>query len=128
MRLGYREPCERRTLSTHRTLAALHSSRIWRRYAALLTSAEPTDVWRELCWRYVVFSGEVDGRVADIVFAVYARRWSPPVRAAIVDAVTGEVLARTGLRERTAQQPAETERLEQVERQPSLPGGRTVRS
>ncbi len=59
VRLGYREPCERRTLSARRTLAALRSSRVWRRHAALLTSAEPTDMWRELCWRYLVFPGEV---------------------------------------------------------------------
>ena len=42
VRLGYREPCERRTFSPQRTLAALRSSRVWRRHAALLTSAEPT--------------------------------------------------------------------------------------
>jgi hypothetical protein len=128
VRLGYREPCERRALSTQRTLAALRSSRTWRRYTALLTSAEPADIWRELCWRYVVFSGEVNGRAAHIVFAVYTRRWSPPVRAAIVDAVTGRVLGQTGQRAKTAQQPAETERAEQVERQPSLPGGLCGRS
>ena len=102
VRLGYREPCERRTVSTHRTLTALRSSRAWRRHADLLTSDEPTDIWRELCWRFAVFSGEVNGREADIVFAVYTRRWSPPVHAAIVDAVTGEVLGRSGLRQPTA--------------------------
>ncbi|HKB31695.1 MAG TPA: MauE/DoxX family redox-associated membrane protein [Streptosporangiaceae bacterium] len=95
VRLGYREPCERRALPRARTLAALRSSRAWRRYAEFLTSAEPTDVWRELCWRYAVFSGDINDREADIVFAVFTRRWSPPVRAAIVDAVTGEVLARS---------------------------------
>ncbi len=104
VRLGYREPCERRTVSARRTLAMLRSSRVWRRHAALLTSAEPTDMWRELCWRYAVYSGQVSGREADIVFAVYARRWGPPVRAAIVDAVTGELLARTG---RGGQSPAQ---------------------
>ncbi len=107
VRLGYREPCERRTFSPQRTLAALRSSRVWRRHSALLTSTEPTDMWRELCWRYAAYSGQVAGREADIVFAVYARRWSPPVRAAIVDAVTGELLARTGLRgEPKPQRPA----------------------
>ncbi len=102
IRLGYREPCERRTVAPHRTLAALRSSRTWRRHADLLTTAEPTDVWRELCWRYAVFSGEIGDREADIVFAVYTRRWSPPVRAAIVDAVTGEVLGQGGMRQPTA--------------------------
>ncbi len=96
VRLGYREPCERRTLSPRRTFATLRSSRAWRRHAALLTSAEPADMWRELCWQYLVFPGEVDGREADIVFAVYARRWRPPVRTAVIDARTGEALARSG--------------------------------
>jgi len=90
VRLGYREPCERRTLPVARTLAALRMSRAWRRHAVLLTSTDPADVWRELCWRYAVFPGDVNGREADVVFAVYLRRWSPPVRVAIVDAVTGE--------------------------------------
>jgi len=107
VRLGYREPCERRMFSRRRTLAALRSTRVWRRHAALLTSTEPTDMWRDLCWRYAAYSGQVAGREADIVFAVYARRWSPPVRAAVVDAMTGELLARTGRRgEPKARRPA----------------------
>jgi Methylamine utilisation protein MauE len=96
VRLGYREPCERRRLSSERTLAALRLSRAWRRHAGLLASAEPIDVWRELCWRYAVFAGQVNGRAAEVVFAVYTRRWSPPIRVAVVDALTGEPLGGTG--------------------------------
>lgn len=120
VRLGYREPCERRTLSPRRTFAALRSSRAWRHHAALLTGAEPADMWRELCWQYLVFPGEVDGREADIVFAVYARRWSPPVRAAVIDALTGEALTCTGRRDKTrAWRPAAPENGEVV----ASPGG-----
>ncbi|MGE5289714.1 MAG: MauE/DoxX family redox-associated membrane protein [Micromonosporaceae bacterium] len=96
VRLGYREPCERRPLSSQRTLAALRASRMWRYHAPMLTSTEPVDMWRELCWRYVVFPGHIDGREAEIVFAIYTRRWGPPIRVAIVDAVTGKVLGGTG--------------------------------
>lgn len=96
VRLGYREPCERRPLSSQRTLAALRASKAWRRHAAMLTSTEPADMWRELCWRYAVFPGHMDGRQTEVVFAIYTRRWGPPIRAAIVDAMTGEVLGGTG--------------------------------
>jgi len=106
IRLGYREPCERRLLATERTLVALHASRAWRRYVSLLTDTEPTDMWRELCWRYVVYRGAMNGRDVDVVFAVYTRRWSPPIRAAIVDAVTGETLATIG---RPARPPGQDE-------------------
>ncbi len=104
IRLGYREPCERRQLAAERTLTALHASRAWRRYLSVLTSTEPTDMWRELCWRYAVYAGEVNGRDVDVVFAVYTRRWSPPIRAAIVDAVTGDTLAAIGRPARRAGQ------------------------
>jgi len=124
VRLGYREPCERRTVSPRRTFAALRSSAAWRRHAALLTSAEPADMWRELCWQYLVFPGEVDGREADIVFAVYARRWSPPIRAAVIDPLTGEALARTARRDKTrARRPAAAENGEVVA---SPDGGRAT--
>jgi len=107
IRLGYREPCERRDLAAERTLAALHRSRAWRRYAKMLASPEPLDMWRELCWRYVVFPGERDGRVLDVVFAVYTRRRSPPIRAAIVDTVTGEILGGIGIPRRWADSPGQ---------------------
>jgi Methylamine utilisation protein MauE len=96
VRLGYREPCELRRLPPQRTLAALRSSRAWRRHEPMLTSSEPADMWRELCWRYVVFAGHANGRETEVVFAVYTRRWGPPIRVAVIDALTGEVLDSAG--------------------------------
>jgi hypothetical protein len=96
VRLGYRDPCELRTLPAQRTLAALRSSRAWRRHARMLTSAEPADMWRELCWRSVVFTGHANGRETEVIFAVYIRRWSPPIRVAVIDALTGEILDAAG--------------------------------
>ncbi len=58
VRLGYSEPCELRIVPAARTLAALHRSSQWRRHADLVTAAEPADMWRELCWRYVVYPGD----------------------------------------------------------------------
>jgi hypothetical protein len=91
VRLGYSEPCELRVLPAERTLAALRSSRTWRRHASVVTGSGPVDVWRELCWRYLVYPGRYGGREVEVVFAVYLRTRRPPVRAAVVDAVTGEV-------------------------------------
>ncbi len=82
VRLGYSEPCELRILPAERTLAALRRSSQWRRHAALITSAEPVDMWRELCWRYVVFAGEADGRPVELVFAVFLRQHRPAIQAA----------------------------------------------
>ncbi len=72
IRLGYSEPCELRRLPVERTLA--------------------TDIWRDMCWRYVVYPGNVAGRTIEVVFAVYLRPRRPPIRTALVDAVTDEVL------------------------------------
>jgi hypothetical protein len=49
-------------------------------------------MWRELCWRYVVFPAQVGRTDAEIVFAVHMRPHRPPIHAALVDAATGEVL------------------------------------
>ncbi|HEV3381644.1 MAG TPA: MauE/DoxX family redox-associated membrane protein [Trebonia sp.] len=86
VRLGYSEPCEVRRIPVARSLASLHTSSQWRRYKRYLTELEPSDVWREGCWRYAVFPGMAAGRRLDVVFAVYAKPRRPPVRAAIVDA------------------------------------------
>jgi hypothetical protein len=91
-RLGYSEPCELRALPVERTLASLRGSRQWRRHARVVTGSHPVDVWRELCWRYLVYPGSYGGRAVEVVFAVYLRPRRPVVRAAIVDAATGEVL------------------------------------
>jgi len=93
VRLGYSEPCELRRLPTVRTLAALRRSSQWRRRAGLITEEVPTDMWRELCWRYVVFPARVGDRDAEIVFAVNLRPHRPVVNAALVDSATGDVLA-----------------------------------
>jgi hypothetical protein len=93
VRLGYSEPCEVRRLSVTRTLSSLTGSPVWRRHAHLITSAAPSDVWREGCWRYVVYPGEAEGRGIDVIFAVYLRARRPQIRAAVLDAVTDEVIA-----------------------------------
>ena len=91
-RLGYSEPCELRVLPVQRTMSALHGSRQWRKHARTITGDRPVDVWRELCWRYLVYPGSYGGREVEVVFAVYLRPRRPMVRAAVVDAATGEVL------------------------------------
>ena len=93
VRLGYSEPCELRRIPVARTLATIRRSAQWRRYRRYLTDTEPSDVWREACWRYVVFPGIAEGRVVDIVFAIYMQPRRPAIRAAIVDAATDQALA-----------------------------------
>ncbi len=92
VRLGYSEPCELRRLPVGRTLAALHTSSQWRRYASQVTAPTPADVWREGCWRFVVYPGLAHGRRVDIVFAVYLQARRPPIRAAVLDQATNEVI------------------------------------
>jgi len=93
IRLGYSEPCELRDVPSARTLAALRRSRQWRRYAVLINTTTPTDVWRELCWRYVVYPASYEGRPADVVFAVFLQQRRPAIHAAIVDGATGQTLS-----------------------------------
>jgi hypothetical protein len=97
VRLGYSEPCELRRLPVGRTLTALHASAQWRRYAGQVSAAVPDDMWREGCWRFVVYPGTARGRRIDIVFAVYLQARRPLVRVAVLDAVTDEVLGRPEL-------------------------------
>lgn len=92
IRLGYSEPCELRDIPAARTLKLLRRSRQWRRFRPLITADAPSDVWRELCWRYVVYPGSNSGRPADIVFAVYLQQRRPLVYAALVDSGTGLAL------------------------------------
>ncbi|HYZ56122.1 MAG TPA: MauE/DoxX family redox-associated membrane protein [Streptosporangiaceae bacterium] len=92
VRLGYSEPCEVRRVSVDRTLAALSGSAPWRRYARMVTTASPVDMWREGCWRYVVYPGKAGHRSIEIIFAVYLRSRRPQVRVALLDAITNEVL------------------------------------
>lgn len=93
IRLGYAEPCELRVVPAERTLAALRRSSQWRRHASLITADQPVDMWRELCWRYVVFPGEADGKPVELVFAVFLREHRPAIQAAMVDAATGDAAA-----------------------------------
>ncbi len=99
VRLGYSEPCELRRLPVGRTMAALRASSQWRKYASQVSTAEPADVWREGCWRFVVYPGVVRGQRVDIVFAVYLQARRPVIRAAVLDAETDEVLGTDGTRE-----------------------------
>lgn len=93
VRLGYSEPCELRRIPVDRTMAGLRRSSQWRRYRRYVTGSQPGDVWREGCWRYAVFPGIAEGRMVDVVFAVYMKPRRPPVRAAIVDVATDQALA-----------------------------------
>ncbi len=99
VRLGYSEPCELRRLPVGRTMAALHASSQGRRYASQVSAADPADVWREGCWRFVVYPGIVRGQRADIVFAVYLQARGPAIHVAVLDADTDEVLGPAGTRE-----------------------------
>jgi hypothetical protein len=99
VRLGYSEPCELRRMPVGRTMSALHASSQWRRYARQVSAGMPSDVWREGCWRFVVYPGYARGRPVDIVFAVYLQPRRPAVRAAVLDADTDEVLGPAGTRE-----------------------------
>jgi len=90
IRLGYSEPCELRALPTERTLAALHRSKQWRRHAGLITADAPTDVWRELCWRYAVFPARYGDRDTEVAFAIFLKPRRPTIHVAMVDALTGE--------------------------------------
>lgn len=87
-RLGYSEPCELRSVPARRTLAALRRSSQWQRQASVITSDEPSDIWRELCWRYVVYPGRLDGADADadadVVFAVQVKQRRPVIQSAVV--------------------------------------------
>jgi hypothetical protein len=88
VRLGYSEPCELRRLPVSRTLSALRASSQWRRHAGQLSADVPADVWREGCWRFVVFPGRTQGRPTDVVFAVYLQSRRPPIRVAVLDEAT----------------------------------------
>jgi hypothetical protein len=93
VRLGYSEPCELRRLPAVRTLAALRRNSQWRKRAWLITAEVPIDMWRELCWRYVVFPARLGDRDAEIIFAVYLRPHRPVIHAALVDSASGDVLS-----------------------------------
>ena len=41
-------------------------------------------MWRELCWRYVVYPCRHDGKNAEVVFAVQLKRRRPMVQSAVL--------------------------------------------
>ena len=91
-RLGYNEPCEVRRLPVTRSLNALRVSAQWRQYHRYLITKEPTDVWREGCWRFAVFPGMLTGRRVEVVFAVHLKSRHPAVRVGVFD---GSAASRT---------------------------------
>jgi hypothetical protein len=85
VRLSHADPCELREVPVWRTLSALRASPPWRRYQRLLVAAAPADVWREGCWRFVVFPGVLASRQVDVVFAVHLAGRGIPVRVGLLD-------------------------------------------
>jgi hypothetical protein len=96
LRLGYTDPCELRQLPAGRTLAALRRSRQWRKHAQAITTELPIDMWRELCWRYVVYPCRLDGKNAEVVFAVQLKRRRPMVQTAVLPLVPDSPAAAPG--------------------------------
>ncbi|MEO3886867.1 MauE/DoxX family redox-associated membrane protein [Nonomuraea sp. B5E05] len=89
-RARFRAPCERRRgPSESATLARLRSSGAWRAHRDGLTSPEPYDSWRELCWRFFAFQNQDHD---DVVFAVYLSGRRPAVRMAVVGSEGSESL------------------------------------
>ena len=85
IRLSHADPCELREVPVGRTLSALRTSTPWRRYRRYLIAAAPVDVWREGCWRFVVFPGVLATRHVDVVFAVHLAGRGAPVRVGLLD-------------------------------------------
>jgi hypothetical protein len=92
VRIGYSAPCELRIVSQEQTLAALQRSAQWRKHVSLLADHQPSDIWRELCWRYVAFPSQYAGKDAELVFAVRLEHRRPVILSALVDTATGTVL------------------------------------
>lgn len=85
-RLRYRAPCEQRRLDPSTALSRLRSSSTWRAHEGSLSSGDPIDTWRELCWRFFVYPGRSGtGEPVDVVFAIYLSGRHPAVRMAMVD-------------------------------------------
>lgn len=80
-----RVPCELRPIPLSATYATLHASDAWREHRRLLVATEPVDVWRELCWRFLVYPGWRNGQEVEVVFAVSLEQRSRVVRAAVVE-------------------------------------------
>jgi hypothetical protein len=74
-------PCDLRRVPLSVSLGMLHSSEVWQEYELVLDSPEPSEVWRELCWRFYLYPAR--GAQADVVFAVSLD--GREVRASLVD-------------------------------------------
>jgi hypothetical protein len=85
VRLSHTDPCELRAVPVGRTLSALRASTSWRRYQRILVAPAPIDVWREGCWRFVVFPGVLASRRVEVVFAVHLAGRGAPVRVGMLD-------------------------------------------
>jgi hypothetical protein len=85
LRLSHVDPCELRAVPVGRTLSALRASSPWRRYQEFLVATAPVDIWREGCWRFVVFPGVMASRPVDVVFAVHLSGRNTPVRVGVLD-------------------------------------------
>jgi hypothetical protein len=77
-------PCELLDLPLAETYDRLYASEAWQEHEDSVSSAKPIEVWRELCHRYVVFPARVDGRTAEVVFAVPVDMRHATVRAGLV--------------------------------------------
>ncbi|GLY78413.1 MauE/DoxX family redox-associated membrane protein [Actinoallomurus iriomotensis] len=77
-------PCELLDVPLEQTYTRLRASEAWREHEDDLTSAQPTETWRELCVRYVVYPARIDDRTAEVVFAVPVDGRRRHVRAALV--------------------------------------------
>jgi hypothetical protein len=89
LRLSHADPCELREVPVWRTLSMLHASASWRRYQRFLVTEAPIDVWREGCWRFVVFPGVLASRRVDVVFAVHLAGRGAQVRVGMLDTGAG---------------------------------------
>jgi hypothetical protein len=88
-RMGHADPCELREVPLARTFSTLEASASWRRYRRHLVTERPVDVWREGCWRFMVFPGVLGSRRVEVVFAVYLAGRRAPVRVGTLDVATG---------------------------------------
>ncbi|MBX6384968.1 MAG: hypothetical protein IRZ07_18700 [Microbispora sp.] len=101
-RLRHRPPCEQRPMPPGRALSRLRASAEWRAHAGSLLMDEPSDMWRELCWRFFVFPARGE---TEVVFAVHLGGRRPVVRAVVVGAdghvITADERDTASLREST---------------------------
>jgi hypothetical protein len=88
-RMSHADPCELREVPLARTFSALEASAPWRRYRSHLVTERPVDVWREGCWRFMVFPGVLGSRRVEMVFAVYLAGRRAPVRVGMLDVAAG---------------------------------------